>query len=117
MWKWDYKRITVDGRVVLEHRHIMEKHLGRKILTSEIVHHKNGDPQDNRIENLELMTQSSHTKIYHSPRPHIIELVCDYCGNKFKRKYHQRPKVKKSKKKYCSRQCMGKDSVLVNVGN
>jgi hypothetical protein len=45
-----------------EHRALMEKYLGRKLLSAEIVHHKDGNKLNNNIENLEVMSQSEHAK-------------------------------------------------------
>jgi hypothetical protein len=56
-----------DGRH--EHRLVMEIHLGRKLLSNEIVHHINGDSKDNRLENLQLMSQADHI------REHLPEML------------------------------------------
>jgi len=57
-----YITLRVGGKKVYEHRIVMEVFLKRKLKTKEIVHHKNGDTTDNRIENLEIMSQSDHIK-------------------------------------------------------
>ena len=47
---------------VLEHRLVMERHVGRILSDDEIVHHKNEDKSDNRLENLQIMTRAEHLR-------------------------------------------------------
>lgn len=56
-----------DGaKYALEHRFVMETHLGRFLLPEEVVHHINENPSDNRIENLQLFeNQAEHVRIGH----------------------------------------------------
>lgn len=51
---------STSGGSMLQHRLAMSIHIGRSLLDSEVVHHKNGNRTDNRIENLELMTRLDH---------------------------------------------------------
>lgn len=52
-------------RYIYKHRLVMEQHLGRALTQDEVVHHKNGIRDDNRLENLELTTIHDHHRICH----------------------------------------------------
>jgi hypothetical protein len=60
---WVRRRRNTTARYMLEHRFVMEQHLGRRLLRTEVVHHINGNRADNRIENLQLFPSSAaHTQ-------------------------------------------------------
>jgi len=51
-----------------EHTVKMEQHIGRPLAKDEVVHHINEITDDNRLENLQLMTQHTHSKLHASKR-------------------------------------------------
>lgn len=59
----DHPMATKDG-YVMEHILVMEKKIGRYITRDEVVHHKNKIRDDNRIENLELMLFTDHSRLH-----------------------------------------------------
>lgn len=76
-----YKSVKVAGVSYLEHRLVMERHLGRKLLSSEHVHHRNGNGRDNRIENLEVLDGRKH--ISDHKKKHPFTKLCAWCGKEF----------------------------------
>lgn len=71
--KLGYKVISVDGEARLEHRHLWEEHYDKKIPKGHQIHHINGNRLDNRIENLQLMTNSEHQKLHEQPKDSLTK--------------------------------------------
>lgn len=90
------------GRVYL-HRVLMENHLGRVLGEDEVVHHKNGDPRDNRIKNLEILSRVDHAAFHgKARRGRVEECECANCGTRFER---LRRKLQ-GQRTFCSRRCV-----------
>jgi len=58
-----YIMVLVNKKYILEHRYIMEKLVNRKLNKGEIVHHIDGNRENNNKNNLKLMSKSYHNKL------------------------------------------------------
>lgn len=95
--KQGYVFIYHKGKQVREHRYIWEKYYG-EIPKGMIVHHKNQNKADNRIENLEIMNRDVHRYLHHGR----------HWSEEHKKKISEKMKGKKPKNFYMLEQSPNK---------
>jgi len=69
----EFQPMARQNGYVLEHRLVVAQHLERCLVSGEVVHHRNGDLEDNRPENLRLY--SSHQA--HYSQQHAAEIAAE----------------------------------------
>ncbi len=70
IYKPDHPNCTKSGHI-REHRLVMEEHLERFLKRDEVVHHKNHDTLDNRLENLEVLDRIEHMRLHTKDNIHL----------------------------------------------
>jgi hypothetical protein len=104
-----YKFVRVNDRMVLEHRYIWE-YVNGEIPKGYVVHHLNGDIQDNRIENLICISRKEHYRLH--KQQEVVSSGTDYYGeynksyiernrdkwNQYQAKYKKEHYIKNSEK-------------------
>lgn len=86
----------------LEHRLVVEAAIGRPLRTDEHVHHKNEIKHDNRLENLEVLSNSEHQGLHDHPQSQSrrVAKTCQHCGAEYEIK-----KSKAASSRYCLNSC------------
>ena len=93
-----YQRTKQDNKPIDMHRKTMAQILGRPLLSTEYVHHKDENKWNNDPSNLEIMDPVTHGRHHHLRYP--LTKICEVCGTTF-----TPHKTKRKRKKTCSRSC------------
>lgn len=108
-------------------RLLMSITLGRELEDDEDVHHIDGNPLNNNIENLEVINHTEHDRQHAIKKYFDKEMVCPICKTVFLWTAKQQKRFKDSKRKvrkyseqtgpYCSRHCAGIANQRVQMNN
>ena len=102
-------------RVISYPRFLMEQKLGRELKPNEQIHHIDGDPLNNNLDNLEIRLLGDHQR-EHNPSKYRDKIVsCEWCGKEFiwtakqQRNFYinKRRRHSDNDNPFCSKKCVG----------
>jgi endogenous inhibitor of DNA gyrase (YacG/DUF329 family) len=113
-----------EKRVISYPRYLMEQTLGRQLKDNEQVHHKDGNPVNNDLNNLEVIPISEHLR-EHAIKYHDKIMTCPWCEKSFtwtaKQQImfysNQKRREYYTDKPFCSKQCVGKYGAMIQNAN
>lgn len=119
--------IKYTQQVISYPRYLMEKKLGRQLYENEQVHHKDENPMNNNIENLEIKLLGEHQRI-HSVKYFDKIAICEWCGKEFlwtakqQCKFYGNHNNRKGKRynnsnPFCSKSCASKYGRQIQLNN
>jgi len=113
--RWRAYCVDENGKphVISYPRILMAKKLGRPLKPEEDVHHKDENPDNNDLSNLEILVHGEHQKQHSRKYKDTIE-TCIICGAKFVMKSDKWTRfyvdINRGRTRYltCSKSCSGK---------
>lgn len=109
--RWQVCLVGFNGyrKTILYSKFLMSVKEGRILKSYEQVDHINNDKTDDRLENLQILTEQKN-KEKHSltTSRNIVVLNCPYCKTRFTREKRKTHLIKGGDKTFCSRSCAAK---------
>lgn len=105
-----YKSAT-DRLSVSYAKYLLEMSLGRYLEPNEDAHHKDENPENNDLSNLEVKTRLEHIRHHFVKHKDNVRTNCAGCGVEFElTPKQQRARRKNTSGPFCSRSCIGKNA-------
>ena len=107
--------IQKEKRIMSYPKYLMENEIGRSLLPNEEVHHKDENPLNNNLTNLEIVFHGEH-QAKHATKYYDTTAVCSWCGKEFvwtgpqQASFYRNQRLRNvtSTTPFCSRHCAGK---------